>query len=51
MTLTLVAPRDGLIAAVAARFRPAGKDYSGFWAVFPERRPVYYLRRELARRR
>lgn len=50
MKATLVAPRDGLVAAVAARLAAAGKDYSRSWVVFPERRPGYYLYRELARR-
>lgn len=50
MKASLVAPRDSLVAAVACRLEAGGKDYSRSWVVFPERRPGYYLRRELARR-
>jgi ATP-dependent helicase/nuclease subunit B len=46
----LVSPRAGLIAAVAARLPEAGRDLSGTWVVFPERRPAYYLRKTLAER-
>ncbi len=50
MKVSLVAPRDGLVAAVGSRLEAAGNDYSRSWVVFPERRPGYYLRRDLARR-
>jgi ATP-dependent helicase/nuclease subunit B len=50
MSLELVSPKAGLISAVAERLRPDGKDYSRYWVVFPERRPAYYLRKELAER-
>ncbi len=50
MSLEFVSPRAGLIAAVAGRLHPEGKDYSRQWVVFPERRPSYYLRKTLAER-
>lgn len=46
----LVSPRQGLIAAVAARLPGSGRDLSRSWVVFPERRPAYYLRKTLAER-
>jgi hypothetical protein len=46
--LEFVSPRRGLIAAVASRLHPSGRDYSRSWVVFPEKRPAYYLRRALA---
>jgi len=48
MNVRMVSPRKGLIGAVAARLRPAGKDLSRYWIVFPEKRPAYYLRKILA---
>jgi ATP-dependent helicase/nuclease subunit B len=48
--IELVSPRPGLIAALAARLRPEGRDYSRTWIVFPEKRPAFYLRRALAGR-
>ncbi|MCX6561932.1 MAG: PD-(D/E)XK nuclease family protein [Candidatus Aminicenantes bacterium] len=50
MSVGIVSPREGLIASVLARLTPKGKDYSGQWVVFPERRPGYYLRKALAKR-
>ncbi len=50
MSLEFVSPKTGLIASVAGRLRPKGKDYSRQWVVFPERRPAYYLRKTLAER-
>jgi hypothetical protein len=50
MSLEFVPPRRGLIDAVAGRLHSDGKDYSRQWVVFPERRPVYYLRKTLAER-
>lgn len=34
----------------AAGTQPGALDHSGQWVVFPERRPAYYLRKELAER-
>jgi ATP-dependent helicase/nuclease subunit B len=48
MNVRMVSPGEGLIGAVAARLRPAGKDLSRYWIVFPEKRPAYYLRKILA---
>jgi RecB family exonuclease len=45
-----IGPGEGLIAAVASRLRPSGRDYSGAWVVFPEKRPAYYLLKFLAER-
>lgn len=50
MSVALVSPKDGLVAAVAERLRPDGKDYSRSWVVFPEKRPGIYLRKALAKR-
>lgn len=50
MRIELVSPRPGLIAALAARLRPEGRDYSRTWIVFPEKRPAFYLRKALAAR-
>ena len=50
MSLEFVSPKTGLIASVAGRLRPEGKDYSRHWVIFPERRPAYYLRKTLAGR-
>jgi RecB family exonuclease len=45
-----IRPRDDLIAELAGRLRPEGKDYGRSWVVFPEKRPAYYLRKALAAR-
>ena len=50
MRIELVTARPGLIAALSARLRPDGRDYSRTWIVFPEKRPAFYLRRALAGR-
>ncbi|MBN2205939.1 MAG: PD-(D/E)XK nuclease family protein [Candidatus Aminicenantes bacterium] len=50
MTIRRIPPRADLIAEVAARLRPEGKDYSRSWVLFPEKRPAYYLRKALAER-
>ena len=50
MSVALVAPKDDLVAAVAGRLRPSGKDYSRNWVVFPEKRPGIYLRKLLAQK-
>lgn len=50
MTVELIAPRLGLVETIASRLTPTGRDYSRHWVVFPEKRPAYYLRRELAKR-
>ncbi|MGD0783864.1 MAG: hypothetical protein ABSA30_13500, partial [Candidatus Aminicenantales bacterium] len=50
MSLEFISPGTGLVASVAGRLHPDGKDYSRQWIVFPERRPSYYLRRMLAER-
>ncbi len=50
MSVALISPKDGLVAAVAERLQPEGKDYSRNWVVFPEKRPGIYLRKLLARR-
>jgi len=50
MSVVLVHPRSGLIAALIDRLRPRGKDYSRAWVVFPEKRPGYHLRKALAER-
>lgn len=48
LRVEVVSPREGLIAAVASRLSPKGRDYSRAWVVFPEKRPGYYLRQTLA---
>lgn len=48
MNVRLVSPRDNIMTVLASMLRPAGKDYSRHWVVFPEKRPSYYLRRTLA---
>jgi len=50
MNVTIISPKDDLVAAIASRLRPAGRDYSRSWVVFPEKRPGYYLRKLLAAR-
>jgi hypothetical protein len=50
VSVVLVPPRSGLIAALADRLRPKGKDYTRAWIVFPEKRPGYHLRKALAER-
>ena len=50
MNVVLVSPKDDLVAAVAERLRPEGKNYSRNWIVFPEKRPGAYLRKALAKR-
>ncbi len=48
MKVEILPPKDDLIAILAARLRPEGKDYSRSWVVFPEKRPAFYLRKALA---
>lgn len=50
MNIRRIPPRADLVSEVAARLRPAGKDYSRNWVLFPEKRPAYYLRKALAER-
>ena len=50
MSTVWLTPRADLVRTIADRLRPAGRDFSRSWVIFPEKRPAAALRKVLAER-